>query len=213
MTTPVLTSTMPSAASAAMPSAGLPTAAGLPASQSAPALPLRDLHLPDPISNWPIAPGWWLLAAVVLMLLIATIYITLRYWRRLRPLQKARQQGQDLLNQQLVNWQQHHNSNQLVNGCNLVLKRFCQQWYPDSTGLSGQGWQAFLADTSNISPTRLAPLASAGYQRPDPTLDGAVVHALACQWLQQQSLRRIDKNRCGSPRKRSDQTSTREILS
>lgn len=207
MTTPVLTSTMPSAANAAMP------AAGLPASQSTSALPLRDLHLPDPISNWPIAPGWWLLAAVVLMLLIAATYTGLRYWRRLRPLQQARQQGRALLDQQLASWHKHHNSNQLVNGCNLVLKRFCQQWYPDSTGLSGQGWQAFLTATSTIQYEDLASLASAGYQRPDPTLDGAVVHALACQWLQQQNLRRIDKTRSGSPRKSSHHTSTTEARS
>ncbi len=30
---------------------------------------LRDIHLPDPISWWPPAPGWWVLAVVVLALL------------------------------------------------------------------------------------------------------------------------------------------------
>ena len=26
-------------------------------------IPLRDLHLPEAISWWPLAPGWWLLIA------------------------------------------------------------------------------------------------------------------------------------------------------
>ena len=26
-------------------------------------IPLRDLHLPDAISWWPLAPGWWLAIA------------------------------------------------------------------------------------------------------------------------------------------------------
>ena len=33
-------------------------------------LPLRDLHLPDPVGWWPPAPGWWLLLATLAMLLI-----------------------------------------------------------------------------------------------------------------------------------------------
>lgn len=27
---------------------------------------LRDIHLPDPVSWWPPAPGWWILAIIVL---------------------------------------------------------------------------------------------------------------------------------------------------
>ena len=31
------------------------------------ALPLRDLHLPDAIGWWPLAPGWWVLIALSLL--------------------------------------------------------------------------------------------------------------------------------------------------
>src|SRR5690606_20856396 len=33
-------------------------------------LPLRDLHLPDPVGWWPLAPGWWILLALVLVALL-----------------------------------------------------------------------------------------------------------------------------------------------
>lgn len=34
-------------------------------------LPLRDIHLPGAVPFWPPAPGWWVVAAVVLGVLIA----------------------------------------------------------------------------------------------------------------------------------------------
>src|SRR5690606_30773573 len=34
-------------------------------------LPLRDIHLPGAVPFWPPAPGWWVLAAVVVGVLIA----------------------------------------------------------------------------------------------------------------------------------------------
>jgi MYXO-CTERM domain-containing protein len=43
-------------------------------------LPLRDIHLPDPVGWWPPAPGWWIIAALVLAgLAYAAV---LRYRRR-----------------------------------------------------------------------------------------------------------------------------------
>ena len=45
-----------------------------------PNLPLRDIHLPDPIGWWPPAPGWWLLLFGVPTLLILLWWL----WRLVR---------------------------------------------------------------------------------------------------------------------------------
>jgi hypothetical protein len=37
------------------------------------ALELNDIHVPEQISNYPIAYGWWLLAALLILLVIFTI--------------------------------------------------------------------------------------------------------------------------------------------
>ena len=41
-------------------------------------LPLRDIHLPGPIGWWPPAPGWWLVAALVL---VAVALYGVHYYR------------------------------------------------------------------------------------------------------------------------------------
>lgn len=49
-------------------------------------LPLRDLHLPEPVSWWPPAPGWWVLAALTLVLGAVAAWT----WRRHRRLSTRR---------------------------------------------------------------------------------------------------------------------------
>jgi hypothetical protein len=44
------------------------------------ALPLRDIHLPAPVSWWPPATGWWLVLALGVLVLAAVALH--RWWRR-----------------------------------------------------------------------------------------------------------------------------------
>ena len=39
---------------------------------------LRDIHLPETVGLWPLAPGWWLLIALIIGALVTGII----YWRR-----------------------------------------------------------------------------------------------------------------------------------
>lgn len=36
-------------------------------------LDLKDIHVPEQISNYPVAYGWWLLAAVIIFIIVITI--------------------------------------------------------------------------------------------------------------------------------------------
>jgi len=49
---------------------------------------LKDIHLPSNVHNYPIAPGWWLLALIVLALIIYGV-IKLRQYRAKRKAQKT----------------------------------------------------------------------------------------------------------------------------
>ena len=43
------------------------------------ALPLRDIHLPPPVSWWPLAPGWWIVFTLVM---VGALAATAWWWRR-----------------------------------------------------------------------------------------------------------------------------------
>lgn len=63
---------------------------------------LRDIHLPQAVHWWPPAPGWWIVAALVLALTIwLSRYLLARYRR-----QYFRGESQDLLKQI---WQDYEN--------------------------------------------------------------------------------------------------------
>jgi hypothetical protein len=51
--------------------------------------PLRDIRGIDPVSWWPLAPGWWLLLAAILLLFLLAWWLLRR--RRLYPLGRWQQ--------------------------------------------------------------------------------------------------------------------------
>jgi hypothetical protein len=61
-----------------------------------PELPLRDIHLPEAITWWPPAPGWWISA----VLAIAIIVLVTRWLRhrvkRLAPYKSAQLELQQI---------------------------------------------------------------------------------------------------------------------
>lgn len=45
---------------------------------------LRDIHLPDPVGWWPLAPGWWALVGLIVLTLIGVLTARMLYRRSLR---------------------------------------------------------------------------------------------------------------------------------
>lgn len=54
---------------------------------------LKDIHLPDAIPLWPLAPGWWIL---IICILAAIAYATQRYLKH-RRFWQVKRQGLDYL--------------------------------------------------------------------------------------------------------------------
>lgn len=116
-------------------------------------LDLRDIHLPDPISWWPIAPGWWLLI-VSLFLIIAVIFI-------LRKIYLGKQLKRDITSELEIIKQQFEktqNKSQLAKSLSILLRRTSITFYPENNtaGLTGNNWLNYLDITnSNASSDRV----------------------------------------------------------
>lgn len=104
---------------------------------------LHDIHGLDGIPWWPIATGWWLLAAMVIVLLVMLVSLVrnvLRYpagsWRRhaWRQLRELRQQSDRMPVQQLAG-----DLSELLR--RIAIARLGRK---QAAGLSGERWLAWL---------------------------------------------------------------------
>jgi hypothetical protein len=107
-------------------------------------LDLRDIHLPEPVSWWPPAPGWWVLFAV-LCLLAAAAYIS-------RKIYKSKQLNRDIkseLEQIRNQYSNTGNRAELAQALSILLRRACISFYPerDIAGLTGENWLAYLDES------------------------------------------------------------------
>jgi len=108
-------------------------------------LPLRDIHLPGPIGWWPLAPGWWLLIALLLVGVAAyAVYYYFGRHRRValravRRVQAALEQGAEPV--------------ACLQNVSTVLRRFAMTTVappvaggprPDVPGLIGEAWLKYL---------------------------------------------------------------------
>ncbi|MAD46635.1 MAG: hypothetical protein CMI02_09740 [Oceanospirillaceae bacterium] len=115
-----------------------------PATQS---LPLEDIILPAPPGIWPPAPGWWLLAVLLLALVVGGIML-IRMRARKKQLSQPYQQVS--ANLSALGEQYEELSPAFIEALNYQLKLWCRHRYPQAVSLYGKDWAVFLAHTADI---------------------------------------------------------------
>ena len=105
-------------------------------------IPLRDLHLPEAISWWPLAPGWWV--AIGLTLFIVG-FLLQRYLER-RTRSAARRHALQKLDDLLTEYESHRNVVTFAAQVSELLRRAMLAYAPrqDIAGLTGEDWLAWL---------------------------------------------------------------------
>jgi len=117
-------------------------------------LNLRDIHLPEPVSWWPVAPGWWFLIAG-LMLVLVILFIARRIYAS-RQLYRDIAAELERIKQQ---FHQYKNEAQLAKSLSILLRRASISFYSQQdrenriAGLTGEKWLAWLDKTHRKSGT------------------------------------------------------------
>lgn len=150
---------------------------------------LRDIHLP-PAHWWPPAPGWWLLAA---LLLFATIGVAwwLRRTARGKPL-RAALRAIDALEAAHA---RNGDTMQLIDGVSRLMRRVALRVAPDVAAQTGAAWRAFVHRHASDAAIRQAldELASERF-RAQPVLDASALLTALRAWCRNALRERDTRN-------------------
>jgi len=145
---------------------------------------LRDIHAAPEVPWWPPAPGWWVLAV---LLLVVLGWLLRRLYARYRVQQRRRQ---------MLTWVDHLNTNvdpvnqpqAYLSTLNRIFKLVALRAFPERqcAAMAGQDWADFLTENmkSTASSESLNVLASGPYD-PAPRFDPEVMSQLTRTWIRE----------------------------
>jgi hypothetical protein len=103
-------------------------------------LPLKDIHLSEPISWWPLAFGWWI-AFGMIVIIICLAAITIRKY--MRPTLKK--EAATVLNHIEKAFYDNGDAGQCLCGISALLRRVTLKIYStEHAGLTGEAWLQIL---------------------------------------------------------------------
>ncbi len=149
---------------------------------------LADIHLPEPVSFWPPAPGWWLLA-VLLLIGAALLVRQLLKQREKRKICQYALAELDRCLQRMANSTDEPDQAQLhyINEVNSVLRRVALVHFPQRNvaSLSGSAWVDFIREKgdSSLLDEELAKALSHGRFQPRCDVDADALNALGHAWV------------------------------
>ncbi|MFQ5658913.1 MAG: DUF4381 domain-containing protein [Gammaproteobacteria bacterium] len=148
-------------------------------------LPLKDIHLPGPVSWWPPAPGWWILLGLLLFL----IFLSLWWYRRRQRLKLS---AANLAREQLLALQGHYSTHRdprrLVEEISILLRRLSISAFSrmQTASLTGDAWLQYLDRPMQDHPFSSGPgriLIDAPYRREVRAEEIEPVINLCKEWI------------------------------
>ncbi|MDX8393801.1 MAG: DUF4381 domain-containing protein [Mariprofundales bacterium] len=103
---------------------------------------LRDIHMPEAVSWWPMAIGWWIVL-VALLLLCAALWWWSQHSKKHRQIIK---QARSELKSMQIQYNDHRDAQKLACDCSVWFRRVSISLFPQQhyAGLVGTKWLQWL---------------------------------------------------------------------
>jgi hypothetical protein len=147
-------------------------------------LPLRDIHLPDAVSWWPLAPGWWILCLLIILLGLLVVYLVRRRRRRrLSAIYMARQELHKIQRE----FDLKQDKAVLVKQVSELIRRLSISLFQreQAAALIGEDWLKFLdqySDNKQFTSGIGRVLIEAPYQA-NPDVNSSALIDLVASWI------------------------------
>jgi hypothetical protein len=147
---------------------------------------LHPLRSPELIGWWPLAPGWWVLIALVILAACALGFFIYRRYRANAYRRQALLQLQALHKQ----WETDADVSGYLGALNALLKSVALRAFPgrNVASLSGQPWVDFLSETLPPKSSCQAfddDFAGAAYRANVPELNFDATYQTSQHWIKQ----------------------------
>lgn len=149
-------------------------------------LQLQDIHLPQAIASWPLAPGWYVFSLLILALFVLVFY----YGRRAYQKKAIQRYALACLQTYEKNYLAGESVNSVSAKVSELLKQVALYYFPrhDIAGLTGAAWLQFLETSKPIADREMIPyLLDLPYQNQiSQPVELTPLFVYARQWIKQQ---------------------------
>lgn len=152
---------------------------------------LADIHLPNGVSWWPLAPGWWILLGIAILVIIGLLV-----WRKRKARNAYRLVARHELTTIYAAYEQSKDAATYLQALSVLLRRTALTAYPTqfNASIKGKEWLQWLdsvypqptkknpGELRNFSGPIGQPLLVGIYQK-NPHVDAAALHSLCEEWI------------------------------